>query len=133
MKNIKYIKSKLTKRSSFDMNEQGNSLTLTIDLNNENDVEEIEELLKKYGGDDLNALWELIENNRYVGNGWDVISASEVGALSEAPCIVYGLDINDAGIKIETDDTKIWYYNDYMITNPIEVLLENGSVKFTKL
>lgn len=133
MKNIKKIKSLLTKKGSFYLSEQGNNLILSIDLDNEDDVYDVEILLERYGGDDTSALFDLLYNNGYIGNGWDVMNADRLGHLSEAPCILRGLDINDAGMIIMVEDTEVWYYDDYMITNPIEVLLENGSVNFTKL
>lgn len=96
------------------------SLTLTKDGE--------EELLDK--GENINEdeklLQELLEDA--FGNGWTYIYPEQIDALTNAPIIGYDVDIDDKGVLVNVD--KVWWYPDYQIKNPIEVMLRDGSVEF---
>lgn len=54
--------------------------------------------------------------------------------LSEAPCITHGYYYNDNGELIDEghNDSKVYYYSNYMISNFTDVMLNDGSVFFQK-
>lgn len=87
-----------------------------------------EELLDK--GENINEdeklLQELLEDA--FGNGWTYIYPEQIDALTNAPIIGYDVEIDDKGVLVNVD--KVWWYPDYQIKNPIEVMLRDGSVEF---
>jgi len=74
--------------------------------------------------------FDLMEN--YACNGsYSPTDSSEIGGLTEAPIILSCKDVDDNGAVIIHPDTKIWYYNEYMINDPFAVLLSGDPVIFT--
>lgn len=57
-------------------------------------------------------------------------NVSDLGMMSEAPAIIYGVNFNDNGDYILTKDSIIWIYNDYVIKDFTEDLVEQGYVIF---
>ena len=73
------------------------------------------------------ALHEILED--HLGNGWSLFTADQLAQMSETPIISEDGMINDNGDIVLNE--KAWFYKDYMITNPVEKILENGFVDFT--
>ena len=93
------------------------------------DRDEITEILNR-----LDPVSILLEGTEHLWtNGsyhpFDAGQGNPFIGLTEAPCIASSLDIDDQGqMSVEGD---FWYYGDYMITNPIEQMLDAGFVDFT--
>lgn len=106
--------------------ENGN-LELTT---HEDFIEELKEAITEK--DSVSILCEAMEH--YSCNGsytvFDASNANPFVGLTSATCIAESMDIDDQGNQTIQGD--FWYYNDYMILNPIEVLLETGKVIFLK-
>lgn len=66
----------------------------------------------------------------------DIIYHSDLGSsgfgLTEAPGFTIGYDINDHGEYVETSDSQLYYYNDYMIHSFVDILKKEGRVFFKK-
>jgi len=137
MKNIRYIKSKLIKKSGMidgvDLIESNSDMLLTLDLNDDDSVYDVQSILEKNEENDLSSLYELLDYIGYIGNGYDVVSADDIGQMSDAPCILHNVYTDDNGEYEFDDGYSVWYYADYQVTNCIEELLNTGEVLFTKL
>lgn len=67
-------------------------------------------------------------SERQLCNGWGLHDADELGQLSTAPVIAEDSIIEDDGTV--TLNGRAWYHPEYMITNPIQQILDNGEVDF---
>ena len=90
---------------------------------------DFKEFLKK-DLDERTALWELLEDSKYIGNGWD--SPTEIG-LTEAPAVSFGTQYAS-----EDDDTvvgydKLYVYGEYMMKSYLDELRKYGFVIFNKV
>src|SRR3954469_21240899 len=64
--------------------------------------------------------YELLQNRFY----------KNIGASTSSPIIVQDLDIDDYG---DFEDVgKVWWYPNYQVSDPIEILLKYGYVIFEK-
>lgn len=59
----------------------------------------------------------------------DMIQPEDVGALTDSPIFADDVDLDDQGELRAVGD--VWWYPDYQIFNPAEVLVEKGQVIFT--
>lgn len=85
-------------------------------------------------------IWEVLEFQ--MCNGWDMIAPERIGALTDAPIITdnlceyseddpeYGEEDTFGHPKIKSLD-EVWWYPNYMISDPVGELLERGYVIFT--
>lgn len=87
------------------------------------------ELLEDIGMDEINFL-ELFEDIQVNSSFSFLPSVSELGALSEAPGIIYEYELTDSGEFVENEDSRLFYYNDYMLNNFVEELFNDGVVTF---
>lgn len=79
------------------------------------------------------AFGELLEESGYVGNNWHNVMPEEIGALTDSPIIAYGAiyaEENDQDLPIGYE--KLWWFPQYEVEDPIETLLRNGVVIFTR-
>lgn len=89
------------------------------------------ELLEDIGMDEANFS-ELFEDIQ-VNSAFSFLpSVSELGALSEAPGITYEYELSDTGEFVENEDSRLFYYNDYMLNNFVEELFNGETVIFTE-
>ena len=81
--------------------------------------------------DKLNTMQpaDLLDASRYLGNGWDDVTG-KIG-LTEAPAIGWGVEHSDNGEV--TDIELAYYYPNYMVENPWEILLNEGKVFFNEV
>jgi len=89
------------------------------------DKEELENMLTRpvYAAD-------LLDNGRYLGNGWDEIVPEKIGALTESPIIGKDVYWDEEG---EIDEAgNVYWFPEYMLIDPFKELLEKGEVFFTK-
>lgn len=79
--------------------------------------------------EERDALFELLEDSRYIGNGWE--SPTEIG-LTEAPAISFGTQYDE-----ETDEVigydKLWIFSDYQIKSYLKELKKYNFVIFNKV
>lgn len=102
---------------------------LKISLNEEGKIKATEDVLTEDNFDDYfddvrgNSEYNYIYNLGEAGFG-----------LTEAPGIVDGYYTNDDGYLTDDgrDDSKVYYYNDYMLKDFTKELSDNGFVIFTK-
>lgn len=59
---------------------------------------------------------------------FDAGQANPFVGLTCAPCIAEHLDVDDDGAR--TVDGGLWWYPNYMVSDPMEVLMKTGSVVF---
>lgn len=78
--------------------------------------------------DERTALFELLDESRYIGNGWE--SPTEIG-LTEAPAVSFGTQYDDEDEKVIGYD-KLWYYADYQIKSFLDELKKYNFVIFNK-
>lgn len=71
---------------------------------------------------------------RYWANGgfvpFDAGLANPFVGLTSAPCIAESMDIDERGIRAVRGG--LWFYNRYMLDDPMEVLKRVGSVVFDR-
>jgi len=97
---------------------------LLIELN---DKKELKSMLKKgvvYPAD-------ILENGRYLGNGWDEVHPEKIGALTDSPIIGHNISWDDNGEIELSEDSKIYWFPDYMVCDPWKKLLKERKVFFT--
>ena len=85
-------------------------------------VEEIKTVIE----DTTDPLVDLLDYQ--LCNGWDWIRPEEIGALTDAP-ILGQVTRNDDGDFLDGD---VYWFPDYMVTDPVEHLLTHGYVIFQK-
>lgn len=73
---------------------------------------------------------DLLDQSRYLGNGWEDLTNQM--ALTNADAIGYDLLHDEEGNLEINDDSTIYFYPDYMVKNPFEVLYNTGKVIFQK-
>ncbi len=79
--------------------------------------------------DNWNARFEkLIES--HLGNGWAWLEPREVAALTDSPILAFDTQRDDEGEL--TDSGDVYWYPDYQIVDPIEVLFRDGLVVFPR-
>ena len=104
----------------IELTEKENGLLIVL-----TDKEELINMMGKV----INAV-DLLDNARYLGNGWDEIMPEKISALTDSPIIGKGVCWDEEG-DIEDVESVYWYPN-YQIKNPWTELLINGEVFFTK-
>ena len=67
----------------------------------------------------------------HLGNGWECITPEEIGALTGCDDI-YSDDVarDEEGVLVYVGD--LWWYPQYEVRNPAEVLVKQGYVILTK-
>jgi len=91
------------------------------------DKKELKALLKK---NKYVEPYEILDEAGYIGNGWWQVSPESIGALTDAPIIGYDIGFTDEGEVELYDESKIYWYPNYMIKDPWKVLLKEGEVFF---
>lgn len=71
---------------------------------------------------------DILEDGRYLGNGWTTIDPAQIGALTDSPIIGYDFAYADTG-DLEYVE-KVWWFPDYKVTDPYDLLIEKGFVDF---
>jgi hypothetical protein len=136
---MKYIKlfedfSKLNENVQIDEKNEyvqlvakGQNLEIKLVARGE-DLKGFQKTHKQYGERCFYDYFESIDSN----SDFKFLSdASQIGYMSDAPCIAYALNLDDYGDFTETDDTKVWYWDLYMTTDFVKELLTKKSVVFT--
>lgn len=75
-------------------------------------------------------IYDVLESSGALGDGWCLVSPEDIGALTDAPIIGYGIDVDDRG-NYSLRGSWVWWYPDYAITDPLEELKKNGEVIFS--
>lgn len=89
---------------------------------------EIEDARSGGVGDDV-TLWLLLE--WHLCNGWGLFEADELGALSNAPVLADGWDVDAQG-RPDVIDGKWWYFEPYQVRSVVDDLRRHGVAIFTK-
>lgn len=76
------------------------------------------------------SLGDLLEDSRYLGNGYMDLTGKM--ALTDADIIGYDISHDDNGDLEIDNDSVIYFYPDYMVKNPFEILYNTGKVIFKK-
>jgi len=122
--------------NTFKFEQTENKIRLSIDKNNEEDMQELTEIRNRESNcNDISALADLMDypGINKIGNGWTVISADQLGNLSEAPMLIENLDIKDNGDFETHEDTKIYYFDNYQVRHFMDDLIKYGEAIFQKL
>lgn len=102
-----------------------NGIVITLTPEGKTELEDIGIEENKFGDliDDIqgNSSWRYIHDLGQGGFG-----------LTEAQGFIYGYDLADDGEYLETEDSSLYYYNEYMLNDFVEILYKNGSVFFNK-
>lgn len=72
--------------------------------------------------------WDLNEYN--FCNGYRPVEPRDIGALTDSPIIADG-HIDEETTQEELDNTKVYWFPNYMVIDELRELLTNGSVLFT--
>lgn len=73
--------------------------------------------------------WDFIESHSTNGS-YEMVRPEHIGALTDAPIIGLGMVQQEEGDPFADEETKVWWYPNYMISDPLEVLLKHGEVIF---
>lgn len=101
------------------------NLKLKIVQDNEEEDRDWDKLIKQPNDD---ALWSLLEDGRYIGNGWTMVDADKIGAMTEAPMICDDYSVEDDDDYVVYG--SVWWFPNYMVEDPIETLRDKGEVIF---
>lgn len=63
-----------------------------------------------------------------VGNGLDFVAPQHIGALTDSPIIAEGFHVDDDGEPQLAADAKVWWFPDYMVRDPWDILRRTGRV-----
>ena len=118
---------------SLTVEESGLKITL-----NKDGYEEIDQYHTDHEGSiRWGAIYELFDDIR--GNSeyayFDDLGSAEIkglAALTSAPAIINGYNITNDGYFELIDDSVVYWYPNYMINDPIDILYETGEVFFNK-
>lgn len=93
------------------------------------DMEWLDEEMEK-SGNEIDILWDGTEGYWANGMYWpfDAGHGNPFVGLSSAPCIAESMDVDDDGLC--TINGRFWYFPDYMVVNPMQILKEHGEVEF---
>lgn len=95
------------------------------------DVEMLEAIKERCGGDECSFFTELLDSTGWTGNGLlYVLRPEDIGALTDSLILTNECERDDEG-KI-TRVGSVWWFPNYMVDNPAELLMETGSVIFMK-
>lgn len=105
--------------------EQENGLLIKLNDRGREELEDLTALHKEKGPV---AIWfELNEAAFY--NGYQDIRPEVIGALTSSPIIANDF-IDEETTQEDLDNTKIWWFPNYMIIDEVEELLTKGEVFF---
>lgn len=77
-----------------------------------------------------NLWYDLLED--IAGNStYRMIEPHEIGALTDAPIIGYEVGFDDDGKIEENEDTRYWWFTNYMVEDEFQSLLDDGEIIFT--
>lgn len=108
----------------FSIDEHGH-LIFTLD------AEAREELKEKMSEDFFYAdIEDIFHNSDLSGNcDLDTLRPEQVGALTDSPIFAEGIEHDPDGVIGRTEN--VWWYPNYQIENPAEILINTGEVMFT--
>lgn len=105
--------------------ETGNMIIVADSLSDQFDIKES---LDEHGF--WSTMYDIFES--YSTNGsftsFDASDANPFVGLTSAPCIAESIDYHDDGSAHVVG--RLWYYQDYAVSCPLEELIETGQVKF---
>lgn len=117
--------------TTFDKTDRGLRITLTAEgkeelryqVEHNNDLWEHAQRFKT----NTDIFYDLIEHQ--LCNGWEVITPEDIGELTSNPYMLSDDSTrNDEG-DLESNET-VYAFDNYQITDPIDVLEQNGFVDF---
>jgi hypothetical protein len=113
----------------FTETKEGLRIELNTTPSAQEDIQEVRENLEsgKWGYHD--AFWELCESP--LCNGYSMVRPELIGALTDAPIISDGI-FDEETTKEEANNSKIWWFPDYMVRDELRELLDKGFVIFTQ-
>lgn len=104
------------------------SLKISLNEHNPEAYLEVQELIDKPS---VEAINDLLEACRMIGNDWYIVPAEDIGALTDSPIIGNGAIYAEEGDQDRPMDyEKVWWFPDYQVVDPIEVLLKYRFVIF---
>ena len=111
----------------FHVKPNGN-LVFTVD---EKGREFVSELLEEHkaGRYSWDQIWSDIMDPFQSNGMLSMVHPEQVGAMTEAPMVTDELEIADNGDVAHVG--KVWWYPNYMVSDPLEVLVRDGQVEFT--
>lgn len=84
-------------------------------------------------GNEVNVLRDLLEPY-WTNNGFEPFDAGAANpyvGITDAPCIAeHALVVDDDGKRSIQPGDRIWWFPNYAVRNPLDVLLDRGSVEF---
>lgn len=90
------------------------------------------EFIDKYGEENPNPdVCELLDDSRYLGNGWDDGTDRCCFALTGSPIILFDGEL-DEETNLFRDAEGVYWFPGYETENPFQTLLQTGSVRFIK-
>lgn len=90
------------------------------------------ELREMRGADKTeNEIWsELIEQHSCNGS-YCMLPPEATGSLTDAPMIGDNIEWDDEHTYVVNDDAKVWWFPNYMIQDPLSIMLKEKRVIFT--
>lgn len=76
-------------------------------------------------------IWVELLEDRACNGGAVFAEAGDIGALSDAPCILEGVDYGDDGALIPQG--RVWYFADYMVRDELQELAQGQTVVFKEM
>lgn len=89
-----------------------------------------ERFLDEFTGKEIHA-HDLLELDRYIGNGWSDATDNFDGALTSSPIILYMGEMSEETGRY-VDAEAVYWFPAYETVDPWQVLEDDGMVKFTK-
>jgi len=113
--------------SSIELSEDSSgNLVITVTDEGREEIKDAYDSGKKSPDD---VLYDIFEGA--IGNGFTWIAPETIGALTDAPIIGLDVSIDDDGYPQLDRDSKVWWYPEYQISDPMEDLAELGTISFT--
>ena len=112
---------------SFSEERMGSHNDLKIEATDEG-VQELNAMYGVRGVSPDDVFHDVIEDA--IGNGFALIAPEEIGALTDAPKLGWDVGYADDGQIELHEGSKVWWYPNYQVTDPMKELMDDREVLF---
>ena len=111
--------------SLINFREENNCLFISLNREGKKEIQEIID-----NEHDFFGKWLDLTEYESCNGVFDFVHPEKIGALTDAPIIAFNISYDDNGDLQEYEDTRYYWFADYMVTDEFDLLKQNKEVKF---